>query len=98
MDHKDFGDFLVGDQLIDLFIQTPVTIHSPTRMIVPQAVKEIDDRVKVCFLTASETYYDYELKREFPKLDVRCFVTKPVSIGDLAKVIREQLIEESKPL
>jgi two-component system response regulator ChvI len=61
-------------------------------------MKEIDHRVKVCFLIASETYYNDELKREFPKLDVRCFVTKPVSIGDLAKVIREQLIEESKPL
>jgi CheY-like chemotaxis protein len=61
-------------------------------------LKEIDHRVKVCFLTASETYYDDELKREFPKLDVRCFVSKPVSIGELAKVIREQLVEESKPL
>ena len=61
-------------------------------------MKEIDHRVKVCFLTASETYYNDELKREFPKLDVRCFVSKPVSIGDLPKVIKEQLIEESKPL
>jgi CheY-like chemotaxis protein len=61
-------------------------------------LKEIDDRVKVCFLTASETYYDDELKREFPKLDVRCFVSKPVSTGELAKIIREQLAAESKSL
>jgi CheY-like chemotaxis protein len=61
-------------------------------------LKVIDDRVKVCFLTASETYYDDELKREFPKLDVRCFVSKPVSTGELAKIIREQLAAESKSL
>ena len=57
-------------------------------------MKEIDHRVKVCFLTASETYYDDELKREFPELDLKCFVGKPVTANELARVIREQLPED----
>jgi CheY-like chemotaxis protein len=61
-------------------------------------MKEIDHRVKVCFLTASETYYDDELKREFPKLDIRCFVSKPVTTNELSKVIKEQLKKGTSPL
>lgn len=51
---------------------------------------QLDHKVKICFITAFELYYD-EFRRVFPKLKVECFVRKPVSIDHLAKVIKEEL-------
>ena len=56
-------------------------------------IKKKDDKVKICFLTASETYYD-EFKGTFPKLNVRCFARKPVSIEELIKVVKEELLDK----
>jgi len=55
-----------------------------------------DNKIKVCFITAFEVYYD-EFKRVFPKLKVTCFVRKPVTISVLAKTIREEIesVEET---
>ena len=49
-----------------------------------------DNKLKVCFITAFEIYYD-EFKRIFPKIHVDCFVRKPVSIEQLAERIRQEL-------
>ena len=49
-----------------------------------------DNKIKVCFITAFEVYYD-EFWRVFPKLKVTCFVRKPVTISVLAKTIREEI-------
>ena len=48
---------------------------------------QIDEKAKICFITAYELYYD-EFKRVFPKIKVECFIRKPVSINNLARVIR----------
>lgn len=53
-------------------------------------MKDIDSKVKVCFLTAIE-YYTDEFRMVFPKLTVRCFADKPISIDLLAKKIRQEL-------
>jgi DNA-binding response OmpR family regulator len=53
-------------------------------------LKKIDARVKICFITAFEFYYD-EFRRVFPKLNVRCFVRKPITINELAKILKEEL-------
>ena len=53
-------------------------------------LKKIDDKPKVCFITAYELYYD-ALKKDFPELDVGCFIKKPISIEDLAIKIREEV-------
>ena len=50
----------------------------------------IQGKVKVCFITAYEVYYE-SLKKEFPGLDVGCFIKKPVVIQDLVKRIKVQL-------
>ena len=55
-----------------------------------EELKKIDDKPKVCFITAYELYYE-ALKKDFPKLDVGCFIKKPISIEDLAKKITEEL-------
>jgi DNA-binding response OmpR family regulator len=53
-------------------------------------MKEIDNKVKVCFLTAIE-YYNDEFRMAFPKLTMRCFADKPISIDSLAKIIKQEL-------
>ncbi len=55
-----------------------------------EELKKIDDKPKVCFITAYELYYE-ALKKDFPKLDVGCFIKKPISIEDLATKITEEL-------
>ena len=56
-------------------------------------MKEIDNKVKICFLTAIE-YYNDEFRMAFPKLKLKCFADKPISIDLLAKIIKQEL--ESK--
>jgi DNA-binding response OmpR family regulator len=51
---------------------------------------KIDDKAKICFITAFEIYYD-EFRRVFPKLKVDCFVKKPVSMEVLAELINREL-------
>lgn len=53
-------------------------------------MREIDHETKVCFITAYETYYE-QLKKDFPKLNVSCFIKKPVHPDDLIKRIIEEL-------
>ena len=58
-------------------------------------VKKRDARVRVCFITAFEIYFD-EFKRVFPKIHVSCFIHKPVTIGQLVKAIRQELEREEE--
>ena len=54
---------------------------------------QIDEKAKICFITAFELYYD-EFKRVFPKIKVECFIRKPVSINNLARVIKDELQQQ----
>ena len=53
-------------------------------------IKKKNDTTKICFFTAFEVYYD-EFKKVFPKLDVKCFIRKPISIADLVAHINLEL-------
>jgi two-component system, OmpR family, response regulator ChvI len=52
-------------------------------------VKNQED-IKICFITAYEVYYE-QLKQEFPKIDVGCYIKKPVNASDLIKRIKQEL-------
>jgi DNA-binding response OmpR family regulator len=41
-------------------------------------IKKIDDKAKVCFLTASEMDYEQFRKELFPALDNNCYIQKPI--------------------
>jgi DNA-binding response OmpR family regulator len=41
-------------------------------------IKKIDDKVKVCFLTASEMDYEQFRKELIPALDNNCYIQKPI--------------------
>jgi two-component system, OmpR family, response regulator ChvI len=57
-------------------------------------IKKIDDKVKVCFLTALSEMQDYEeFKREvFPKAGQRYFIQKPVENQTLLKRLNEIIV------
>ena len=57
-----------------------------------QQMKEIDKRVRICFITASEMHYYEEIGKEiFPTLGVRRLIRKPIKMDDLVKDLREEL-------
>src|SRR5919202_7072168 len=54
-------------------------------------IKKIDDKSKVCFLTASEMYYKELTKDKYESLDKELFLLKPIAPNDLVKQIKEIL-------
>jgi DNA-binding response OmpR family regulator len=55
-----------------------------------QEVKKKDNSAKICFITAYEVYYEI-LKKDFPTLNVGCFIKKPIETEELVKKIRKEL-------
>jgi len=55
-------------------------------------IRKIDDKVKICFLTASEIY-DEKLKALLQELDqdVKCFISKPIELDDFVNKITQEL-------
>jgi DNA-binding response OmpR family regulator len=56
-----------------------------------QEIEKIDDKAKVCFITAFEVYYK-SLRELFPTMKVDCFITKPITTDDLVERITTELI------
>jgi DNA-binding response OmpR family regulator len=49
-----------------------------------QEMRKIDDKVKVCFLTASEMFYEKFRKEEpYSKFDKELFIAKPIENEEL---------------
>jgi CheY-like chemotaxis protein len=67
-----------------------------------QKIRKIDDKIKVCFITAFEIYHE-GLKKKFQsssnessqhtreEIDVKCIIKKPIDIEELVKRIKEEL-------
>jgi two-component SAPR family response regulator len=53
-------------------------------------LKNIDDNVKYCFMTAYELYYE-ALKKNYPGLDIGWFIRKPISTEQLVREIKSKL-------
>ena len=54
-------------------------------------IKKLDDKVKICFLTAGEMYYEGTRKEAFPELDTNCFIRKPITNEALIRQVKEIL-------
>jgi CheY-like chemotaxis protein len=54
-------------------------------------IRKLDDRVKVCFLTAGEMYYEDIRKKVVSGLDTNCFIRKPISNEELIKQVKDIL-------
>ena len=59
-----------------------------------EEIRKLDDRVKVCFITAFDINYR-ALRAVFPNAnsieDIDCFIKKPVSVEDLVEHIEGEL-------
>jgi len=54
-------------------------------------IRDVDSKVKVCFLTAFETYRD-RFRELFPELEeVRCYIKKPVTAAQLLQHVENVL-------
>ncbi|HYT02927.1 MAG TPA: response regulator [Candidatus Acidoferrum sp.] len=55
-------------------------------------IRKIDDKVKICILTASEIYNESFRAPPYQLLnDVKCFIPKPIAIDDFVKKVKEEL-------
>lgn len=94
---KALADFKSGQYDLLLF---DIRMPGITGFELYREVRKVDRKVKVCFITAFEIYYN-EFRRVFPKLHVSCFVRKPVTIKELARIVNEELarpaLEEEEP-
>jgi CheY-like chemotaxis protein len=57
-------------------------------------LKKKDNKVKICFLTASEMYYEKFRKQEYESMDKNLFIRKPISNEDLVEKLNEIIAEE----
>ncbi|MEJ7642087.1 MAG: response regulator [Candidatus Nitrosocosmicus sp.] len=57
-------------------------------------IKKMDNEIKICFLTASEGYYEHFRKAEFIKLDKDMFIQKPIENKELVKRIKKVLNDD----
>ena len=55
-------------------------------------IRKLDNKVKVCFLTASEIY-DEGLRIPIKEIldEVKCFIRKPLTIEDLVRIVKKEL-------
>ena len=57
-----------------------------------QKMRQIDSNVKICFLTASELFYEeYRRLDAYPSLDKAYFIQKPCRSEDLINQLKEIL-------
>jgi DNA-binding response OmpR family regulator len=50
-------------------------------------IKKKDQKAKVCFLTASQMYYEQFRKREYDAIDKKLFIQKPIDNEGLLKAV-----------
>jgi DNA-binding response OmpR family regulator len=52
-------------------------------------IKELDNNVKVCFLTASEMYYENYRSKEYSLIEEDLFIHKPIENDELINKIKK---------
>jgi CheY-like chemotaxis protein len=59
-----------------------------------QKIREIDSNVKICFLTASELFYEkYRKISAYPRVDKEKFIQKPLRTEELIRRLNEILLD-----
>lgn len=54
-------------------------------------IKEIDNNIRICFLTASEAYYQQFREKDYSHLSRDLFIQKPIELEELLKRIENVL-------
>ncbi len=50
------------------------------------ALRKIDENIQICFISASNTFYE-KYKHRYPEVQEECYIEKPLSIKKLANII-----------
>lgn len=53
-------------------------------------IRKLDEEVKVCFLSAYETYDEH---RGFSKTEIKCVLKKPIQMAELVKHVRLEIAQ-----
>jgi two-component system, OmpR family, response regulator ChvI len=59
-----------------------------------QEIEKVDNKAKVCFITAFEVYYK-SLRELFPTMKADCFIKKPITTDELVERITRELVTAS---
>jgi two-component SAPR family response regulator len=54
-------------------------------------IRKLDNKVKICFLTAGEMYYEEVRNQVFSELEANCFIRKPITNEDLIQKVKDLL-------
>ena len=63
-----------------------------------QEIKKKDNNAKICFLTASELYYQEFRKKEFSALDGNMFIRKPIGNEELVAQVNKMINRQDRHL
>jgi two-component system, OmpR family, response regulator ChvI len=88
------NNFISG--LYDL-IMIDITMPKMNGFELYYKIRKLDDKVKVCFLTAGEMYDEEIRKESFPELDINCFIRKPIANQDLIQRVKDILNNNINP-
>ena len=55
-----------------------------------QELKKVEPDLRVCFITSFKTYYE-GLLEQYPNMDHKCFIQKPISINELLKHVEKAM-------
>jgi DNA-binding response OmpR family regulator len=77
-------NFKAEDDMYDMLI-LDIRMPEMNGFELYKQIKKIDDKVKVCFLTAGEMDYVQFEKGLFPALDKNCYIQKPIENEILIK-------------
>jgi two-component SAPR family response regulator len=67
-----------------------IAIATSTGFKLADIIKKMNEKVKICFLTEFRNYYDL-LTTEYPNIDYKNYIQKPVRKEDLLAKINELL-------
>jgi two-component system, OmpR family, response regulator ChvI len=56
-----------------------------------EQIKKIDNKIKVCYITAAYEINYEKIREEFLSLQVDCFIKKPIELQDLVRRINAEL-------
>jgi DNA-binding response OmpR family regulator len=59
--------------------------------ILYEKMREVDHKIRVCFLTAFDIAYLDLFKEKFPFLPDKCYIKKPVTVRNLVQMIKSEL-------
>ena len=57
-----------------------------------ERMKKIDNKVKVCFITAFEVNYE-ALREVFSSSETECFIRKPIEVIELVQHVKGELVQ-----